>query len=117
MSEHSEQAAFVDWARLQESAIPELTLLYAIPNGGQRNKLVAIKLKAEGVRPGVPDLCLPVARQDFHALYLETKWGDNTLSPEQKCVIERLIRAGNKVVVCYGCDELIAAVKSYLGVC
>ena len=32
--------------------------LFAVPNGGQRNVVVASKLKAEGVRAGVADLIL-----------------------------------------------------------
>jgi hypothetical protein len=31
------------------------------------------KLKAEGVRAGVADLCLPAARRGYHGLYIEMK--------------------------------------------
>lgn len=53
--------------------IPELKLLYAIPNGGQRDVRVAVKLKAEGVRAGVHDLFLPAAKCGYHGLYIEMK--------------------------------------------
>lgn len=36
------------------------SFLFAIPNGGLRNKKVAQKLKEEGVTAGVADLCLMV---------------------------------------------------------
>ena len=36
-------------------------LLYAVPNGGYRNAREAARFKAEGVRSGVPDLCLAVS--------------------------------------------------------
>ena len=55
MSEHDEQVLIFKWARLSEGRWPELALLFAIPNGGHRHKAVAAKLKAEGVRAGVPD--------------------------------------------------------------
>jgi hypothetical protein len=48
-----------------------LKLLYAVPNGGDRNLRVPRKLKAEGVMAGVADLCLPAARRGYHGLYLE----------------------------------------------
>ena len=63
MSEHQEQKALIQWARLNQQRFPELDLLFAIPNGGLRNIRVARKLKSEGVKPGVSDLFLPVARK------------------------------------------------------
>lgn len=53
--------------------VKELELLYAIPNGGERNVIVAGKLKAEGVKPGVSDLHFPVSRHNYHGLYIEMK--------------------------------------------
>ena len=61
-SEHQEQAALFRWAWFAQVKHPALALLYAIPNGGHRHKAVAARMKAEGVKAGVPDLCLPVAR-------------------------------------------------------
>ena len=73
-TEHQEQCAVVQWAALQHGRYPELALLYAIPNAGagaQRGQ--AGKMKAEGVKPGVPDLCLPVRRGKCSGLYIEMK--------------------------------------------
>lgn len=55
---------------------------FAIPNGGKRHVHTAIKLKAEGVRAGVPDLCfvLPGGR----AAFLELKAEKGRLSDAQK---------------------------------
>ncbi len=61
-TEHVEQVSLMRWAALTKRRRPELALLYAIPNGGDRHKAVAAKLSAEGVKSGVPDLCLPVPR-------------------------------------------------------
>ena len=82
-SEHAEQAAVIQWARMQAGACPPLDWLHAIPNGaklpwrknrkGQRYSPEANKLKAEGLTPGICDLFLPYAAQGFHGFYLEMK--------------------------------------------
>lgn len=45
-------------------------LYFAVPNGGWRNRTVAAKLKAQGVRAGVPDMLVlfPGARIQFWEL-------------------------------------------------
>ncbi|MCP4524541.1 MAG: VRR-NUC domain-containing protein, partial [Aestuariibacter sp.] len=73
MNEHQHQTALINWARNNERDFPELALLHAIPNGGKRGKKVAMDMKAEGLKPGVPDLCLPVARMGYHGMYIEMK--------------------------------------------
>jgi hypothetical protein len=56
--ERQHQVALIKWVRAIKDAYPVLKLLYAVPNGGDRNLYVARKLKAEGVLAGVADLCL-----------------------------------------------------------
>jgi len=63
--EHKEQKALFRWAGFRAQQKPELELLYAILNGGHRHKAVGRRLKAEGVKRGVPDICLPVPRGGF----------------------------------------------------
>lgn len=119
--EHDEQATLFTWAKL-ERRFPELDLLFAIPNGGHRNMLVAKKMKAEGVRPGVPDMFLPVARGGYHGLFLEMKTeanrpkrgGKGGLSDLQLDWIERLKTQGYAVRVCYGFEEARNALIQYL---
>lgn len=53
--------------------IPALARLYAIPNGGLRDKATAGKLKAEGVKRGVPDIFLPLIVGTWAGLYVELK--------------------------------------------
>tara|TARA_Y100001973_G_scaffold95555_1_gene149109 strand:+ start:931 stop:1335 length:405 start_codon:yes stop_codon:yes gene_type:complete len=57
-SEHSHQAAFFCWVNQQQD-YPHLKFAHAIPNGGLRGKVQAARLKAEGVRAGVPDVFVP----------------------------------------------------------
>ena len=56
--EDAEQRIIFQWAAMETAARPELGLLYAIPNGGKRAIKTAIALKAQGVKSGVPDMCL-----------------------------------------------------------
>ena len=72
-SESDEQIALFDWARVMTSQIPELRLLFHIPNGGYRNKITAARMAREGVKAGVPDLFLPVSRYGKHGLFIEMK--------------------------------------------
>lgn len=59
-------------------------LLYAVPNGGRRDAVTGAKLKAEGVVPGVADLCLDVARKGWHGLRIELKTPNGRQSDAQK---------------------------------
>jgi hypothetical protein len=112
--EAKEQEAVFDWARLQECVYPELKWLYHIPNGGSRNKIEAANLKNQGVKSGVLDLHLPVARHGYHSLYIEMKSKDGKVSENQDKWIKGLREEGNKVEVCYGTESAINALKQYL---
>ncbi len=82
--EEIEQTCLFRWAALESGAHPELALLHAIPNGGKRSKSEAARMKAAGVKPGVPDMFLPVAREGCHGLYIELKRRDGgRVSTEQ----------------------------------
>ena len=75
----------------------------------------AMYLKASGVRPGVPDICLPCARGGYHALYIELKRRKNgQVRPTQREMILRLEALGNAAVVCRGADEAIRTIEWYL---
>jgi hypothetical protein len=114
-TESEEQKALFQWARLMEGRYPELRLMFAVPNGGVRRPATAGRLKAEGVKSGVPDICLPVARHGYHALYIEMKRlsGGGT-SPEQKDWLDALNRQGNKAIVCRGWVKAKEAIEEYL---
>lgn len=115
-SEHSEQCALVEWARLQAGKWPELALLFAIPMGGARYATVGAMLRKEGARKGILDLCLPVARKGYHGMYIEMKKRrGGVVSPEQKWWIDALTAQGYKVTVCHGFDAARAEITDYLG--
>lgn len=69
--EHEIQKAFFKWVDLRKGQIKCLDLFHAQANGGHRQLLTAVKLKAEGVRAGVLDTQLPVARGGFIGLAIK----------------------------------------------
>ncbi len=93
---------------------PELALLYAIPSGGKRSKATAGKMKAEGVKPGVPDLHLPVPRGRYHSLYIELKRPGGSLTPEQPHWLAALGRHGHKCAIHHTADGALAELLDYL---
>lgn len=128
-TEHEEQVVLLQWVETSKTKWPELEMLFAIPNGAKlpyrkvTKKGVAIshertKMLKEGMRPGVPDLMLAIARRDYHGMFIEMKRAKkslSTVSPEQRAWIEALTRRGYYAVICYGADEAKAAIESYLG--
>lgn len=113
-AEHRAQVAVVTWATLARAEFPELALLFAIPNGGHRNVIVAKKLKAEGVKAGVPDLFLPVARGGYHGLFIEMKAGKNRPSQEQLELMNRLVLESYRCAVCYSSADAESILRHYL---
>lgn len=129
-SEHAEQVALFQWAALEVKNYPQLKWLFAIPNGffassGQKNKM-----KAEGLRDGVPDICLPWPKRDHNAefdnqyfycgLWLEMKReiyrnrANGGCSEEQLAWHEYLKNVGYQVHVCYGWEDAKNAILEYL---
>jgi len=115
-SEHDEQALVVARAEALAPSVPALKLLHAIPNGGHRNKATAGKLKAEGVKSGVPDLCLPVPMGDWHGLYVEMKAHKGRVSDEQRQWLMALRAHGYRAEVCVGADAAWRMICEYLGI-
>lgn len=128
-SEHRLQCQLIIWAGLHAGRWPALHLLFAIPNGaaygggtktlksGAQIPVAAIRahrMKAEGLRPGVPDLCLPVARGGFHGLFLELKTSTGRLRPDQALWIDALRDEGYRAEVAHGLDEAIAVLRGYV---
>jgi VRR-NUC domain-containing protein len=109
--EDQEQIIVATW--LTKNNIP----FYHIPNGGRRNMLEAIKFKRMGVKAGIPDICVPVARSGYHGLYGELKRvSGGVVSEAQEYWLAELKRQGYYVFVGNGADEFIQHVKKYMEV-
>lgn len=148
-TEHGQQAALMAWAAMAtlcgfeiademsayESAgfkklitdpfyskkpVAALRWLHAIPNGGARDPVTAARLKAEGVKPGVPDLFLPVAKwlspsYAFHGLYIEMKKGKSGRQSKEQIEFEEFCTVQSfRYVECRSWREAADAIKEYL---
>lgn len=114
-TEAQEQAALFARCKAMEWKYPELRLLHHIPNGGSRNAAEAANLKRQGVKPGVPDICLSVARGRYHGLYIELKRrkGGRVSAAQQK-FMTNLKQQGYFVIVCWGADQAYNVIIMYL---
>jgi len=113
-SEHTLQVQCISYFKIHNPS----KLIYAIPNGGLRNKFEAIKLKKEGVLAGIPDICIPhqSSCNRYNALYIEFKARLGRLSASQRHIIPYLEKAGNKVVVIRTFEEFRDTIKNYLNI-
>jgi len=111
VSERSETIALCQRARYHQRAYPELSLLFAVKNeAAYRRK----DLLAQGIRAGVPDLMLPVARGGFCGLFIEMKVGRGRPSPEQLLFARLVTAQGYQVCFCWGQEQGWTALLSYL---
>nr|DAQ77407.1 MAG TPA: Cytosine specific methyltransferase [Caudoviricetes sp.] len=75
----------------------------------------AARMKAAGVKAGVPDMFLPVARGGSHGLYIELKRiKGGRVSAEQLAWMEELTREGYTCAVCHGWEEARETILNYL---
>lgn len=114
--EHTEQVNLMKWWAMacNSYGLPE-RIFFAIPNGGNRNVITGKMLKEEGVRPGVPDLFLPVPCGGFHGLFIEMKkQKGGVISPFQQVFIDRLRYLGYKAEVCNGWESAKTVIENYL---
>ena len=93
---------------------PILQWMLHVPNGGKRPKGEAGRLKAIGVKPGVPDLLLPIPNGDWSGLAVELKSLAGRLSPAQAAWLDRLAQSGYLVAVCRSFEEFRAVVDRFL---
>lgn len=95
---------------------------YHTPMEGARNVIVGANLKRMGMKRGVPDICICVARHGFHGLYIEMKRKNlknkkgGGLSLDQLSWLSRLRLSGYDADVTYGVDETLNRIKHYLGI-
>jgi VRR-NUC domain len=115
-TEHQEQVTIIHWWRSACGTyrVPE-SALFAIPNGGSRHMVEAANLKAEGVRPGVPDLFLSVPAGGLSGFFIELKSVAGRASPEQVGFVASAKMRGYRAEIIFGSDAAIAAIRDYLG--
>ncbi len=112
--EDTEQIKVIIWAEKNVQKYPELKWLHHIPNGGTRKSSEAIKLKQMGVKAGISDLYLPFPRGKYHGLYIEMKYGRNTLTKMQLEFLCDMCDAGYCTAVCYDEKAAERVIEKYI---
>lgn len=112
--EESEQLALAGW-------LDAIGVLWChVPNGGHRHVLTAIRLKRQGVKPGVPDILIfdrpyPVENgKVFSGVAIELKRRDkkvSNISPDQAKWLSALTERGWLCSAFYGADSAIEWLK------
>lgn len=121
--EHQHQVALIHWSRAVALAPAAdirpgskvVDYLLAIPNGGKRaSAREGARLKAEGVKPGVSDLMLPLRRGGFAGLWLELKAPGKKPTKEQREWIDRMNAAGYFATWCDDWQVAAQVITDYL---
>lgn len=112
--EHNLQAACVKWFRY---TYPEMShSLFAVPNGGRRDKATGGKMKAEGVLPGVSDLILLRKNSQYGALLIEMKYENGKQSESQKEWQDMVEKDGYRYALCRSFEEFTQTIEEYLAI-
>lgn len=100
----------VDWT------LPGLSkLIFAIPNGGKRDAKVGAMLKAEGVKSGVPDICVAIPRNGYHGLWIELKRIKGAhVSAAQRKLLRKLSDLGYRAEIATGAERAWEILCDYL---
>jgi hypothetical protein len=83
------------------------------PNGGSRNAIEASKLKAMGVKAGIPDCLILDQRKGYSGMAIELKVGYNKPSEHQLSIFDKLVAANWMVCVSWSLDEVIEMIDFY----
>ena len=128
-TEAAHQTALFAWIALNTARWPELRWMHHIPNGGTRGSdarsagIAGARLKAQGVRPGVADIFLPVKRGPWSGLYIEMKkpslrpkreGSAGGLTTEQREFRDFAEQQGFGWTVCYDWNDAASVVTQYL---
>ena len=117
------QSAFITWTRYAEARYPALKLAFSVPNGAwTKNIALAMKLKREGMRPGVPDWILPVVQWSnrgagyvtWHGLAIEFKRPGAKVNKQQFAYHDLLRDQGWLIEVCNDWQVARQRVEKYL---
>lgn len=111
--EHKEQVALFQWLKLKHPS--QYAVTYATPNAGKRTPRQGAYMKAEGLKAGVPDICMAVASGGYHGLYIEYKTAKGKPSESQLEWMGNLTANGYQAKICYGLDDAMKTISDYIG--
>ena len=107
-SEHTLQVKLL--ALLDATAKPDL-FWFAIPNAGQRSLRMGARMKHEGLRAGVADLCIMLP--EGRSAWLELKKPGNYQTIEQKGFAARCARLEHPYAVVKTLEQAIDVLRTW----
>lgn len=120
--EHKHQVALFKWLEWACKFDIRLKYIFAVPNGGKRSIGLAVKLKAEGVKRGVPDIVIPFPSKGFHGAYIEMKAPEDKINKikagkikdQQYEYLDFLTSQGYLTTVCYTWSDAKTFIEDYI---
>jgi hypothetical protein len=114
--EHDEQVQFFIYMRiLEDEGITEAGMAFAVPNGVRVASIKTAKRAVnEGMRAGIPDILIPVARDKRHGLAIEMKIPPNRSTAKQKEWQQKFRMWGWEVAECHSAKH---ALKVFIDYC
>lgn len=112
-SEHAEQVAYFQYVERMAAMDWRYKTIFAVPNGGKRHIGTARKLKSEGVKSGVWDICIPYRSGQYIGAWIEMKVPGNKLTDKQLEWGGLMQDTGHLLHVCYTALEAIEFTEFY----
>lgn len=85
-----------------------------VPNGMTSSPIAARRMKAEGLKTGVPDVIIFDPVKGFNGFGLELKWGKNYMKPHQKEWLANLKECGWYVACTRDLNSSLFLIDAYL---
>lgn len=108
------QSSFFAWVVLFEPKYPELSLCFATLNGVKLPIGLAVKVKRQGMRRGVPDIIFLCKRGDKSGIVAEFKTTKGLISEEQKTFLLKAKVQSFETYVWRSVKQAISDVEEYL---
>lgn len=103
------------WAEIMKEKYPELEMLFAVPFDAYKSVSSCKKFTEEGLKKGIPDVCLPISNGKFSSLWIKIKSSKHTkLTEKQKWWIKELNAKGCLAVDCVGWEAARDIILNYL---
>jgi hypothetical protein len=90
-------------------------IIASFPNEGKRSPSTAARMKAEGMKSGMPDLFIARPSKGYSGLFIEMKYGKGRVTEMQTDCMRKLDNEGYMTFVCYSFDEFKSIVETYFG--
>lgn len=105
--EASLQRTVCEWLKL--ARLPNV-IYFAVPNGMQSHPIIVARMKAQGLLPGVADLCIV---KDGRAYFLELKAPNGIQSPEQRSFQMACIAAATPYAIARDIKEAVTILTAW----